>query len=125
MPRYTDEDAARWYARYQEGLTLAEVAKEVGVPAPTVQGAFLRRGWERRPAMRRTALARPRRPRPELPATRPAGLSDREWRVLAARREGLSLAEIGEELGVSRQRVAQIEARALARSAGPEGGGAG
>ena len=67
MPRYTDEDAAQWYARYSEGLTLAEVAKEFGVSQPTVQGALLRRGCERRRAMRSTRLGRPLRPRPVLP----------------------------------------------------------
>ena len=122
-PRYSDEDVIRWYARYQQGLTLQEVAREVGASVPTVQGAFLRRGWERRRAMRRTALARPLRPRPELPEERPAGLSDREWRVLAGRREGRSLAAIGEDLGVSRQRVAQIEARALSRTSVEAGAG--
>ena len=133
-PRYSDEDVVRWYARYQQGLTLAEVAREVGASVPTVQGAFLRRGWARRPPVRRTARARPRPILPAvLPGARPAGVPEREWRVLAGRRAGRTLAAIGEELGVSRQRVAQIEARALAllrqgadepRPAAAEDGGA-
>ena len=113
--RYTDEDVAQWYARYQDGLTLKEVAAEFGVAEPTVQGAFLRKRLDRRPALRRWAVAKP--PRPDLgplPARRPRSVPEREWRVLRAREAGRSLADIGRDLGVSRQRVAQIEERAWA-----------
>ena len=114
MPRYTDEDVVRWYERYQQGLTLKEVAREVGAAEPTVLGAFLRRGLPRRPAVRRSAPLRPRPERPPvLPLARPPGLPDREWQVLVERRSGRTLAEVGRDLGISRQRVAQIEARAL------------
>ena len=114
MPRYTEEDVVRWYARYQQGLTLKEVAQEFGVSTPTVLGEFVRRGWERRPPVRRSAPVRPRPERPPvLPVAPPPGVPEREWRVLLERRAGRTLAEIGRDLGVSRQRVAQIEARAL------------
>jgi transcriptional regulator with XRE-family HTH domain len=109
--RYTDEDVAQWYARYQEGLTLKEVAAEFGVAEPTVQGAFLRKRLPRRPAIRRWVALKPRPEVGPLPARRPRSVPEREWRVLRAREAGRSLAEIGRELGVSRQRVAQIEAR--------------
>ena len=118
MPRYTDEDVARWYARYQDGLTLKELAREFGVATPTIQGAFLRRRLPVRPAWRRTAGAvrRPEMPA-VLPAEKPPGIAERDWRVLQARRAGRTLAAIAGELGVTRQRVAQIEARALDRLA--------
>ena len=124
MPRkHTDEDVARWYARYQQGLTLNEVAREFRVGTPTVLGEFVRRGLPRRspglpPAEPRAAPAViPRIAAVALPARQPPGLPDREWRVLLARREGRTLADIGGDLGVSRQRVSQIEARALGRLA--------
>ena len=124
MPRkYTDEDAARWYARYQQGLTLKEVAREFGVGAPAVLGEFLRRGLPRRPPGLPSAQPRPARTETRrienvaLPASKPPDLLDRDWRVLLERREGRSLADIGREFGVTRQRVAQLEARALDRLA--------
>ena len=54
--RYTEDDVAQWYARYQDGLTLKEVTRELKVSESTVIGAFLRRRLPRRPAVRRSAL---------------------------------------------------------------------
>jgi hypothetical protein len=51
--RYTDEDVARWYERYQAGLTLKEIVSECGASEPTILGEFIRRGLPRRPAYRR------------------------------------------------------------------------
>ena len=53
--RYTDEDVARWYARYQQGRTLKELVQEFGASEPTILGEFVRRGLPRRPAVRRSA----------------------------------------------------------------------
>ena len=52
--RYTDEDVVRWYERYQQGLTLKELAREFGASEPTILGEFMRRGLPRRPAVRRS-----------------------------------------------------------------------
>ena len=112
-PRYTDDDVALWYSSYVQGQTLAELAREFGVAEATIQGAFLRRGLPRRPPLRRSATPKPRPEIEALPAARPPFLSERSWRVLLARRSGRTLAEIGRDLGISRQRVAQIEERAL------------
>ena len=116
--RYTDEDVAAWYARYEQGLTVREVAREVGASAPTVYGEFLRRGWPRRSRGWRPPTASPRWAAvTELPAARPPDMAERDWHVLLARRAGRSQAAIAAELGVSSQRVAQLEARGLARLA--------
>jgi hypothetical protein len=47
-----------------------------------------------------------------LPA-RPPGLDERRWRVLQLRWEGATLAEIADELGVSRERAHQLERSAI------------
>ena len=124
--RYTDEDVAAWYARYEQGLTVREVAREVGASAPTVYGEFLRRGWPRRSRGWRPPTASPRWAAvTELPAARPPDMAERDWHVLLARRAGRRQAAIARELGVSRPRVGQIEARALRRLAGPAAAEAG
>ena len=123
--RYTDEDAVRWYALYQQGLTVQQVARQVGASPPTVYGEFLRRGWPRRSRGWRPPTVSPRWAAiGELPAARPPDIPERDWRVLLARRAGRSQAAIAGELGVSSQRVAQLEARALGRLAalGPDDG---
>jgi DNA-binding CsgD family transcriptional regulator len=111
--RYTEEDVANWYARYQEGRSIVEVAKDFGVSPPTVHGAFLRRRLDRRPPHRRGPDIQDRPEFLALPASKPATLSDREWRILVGRRAGETLAAIGRELGISRQRTYQLEKRAL------------
>ena len=115
-PRYTDDDVARWYARYQQGLTLKEVAREFGVAQPTIQGAFLRRGLPRRlPHRWRSDAGEPWWvDTVALPAEKPPDVPDRHWRLLLARRAGRTQADIARDLGVTRQRVAQLEDRALA-----------
>ena len=52
--RYTGDDVVRWYERYQQGLTLKELVREVGASEPTILGEFMRRGFPRRPAVRRS-----------------------------------------------------------------------
>ncbi len=50
MPRpRNDKRPNEWYSRYQDGLSLAEVAVEFGVKRQTVYDAFARRGWPMRP----------------------------------------------------------------------------
>ena len=51
---YSDDDVVRWYERYQQGLTLKELAREFGASEPTILGEFMRRGFPRRPAVRRS-----------------------------------------------------------------------
>lgn len=46
--RRRDERAAAMYVKYQEGLSLAEVAGEFGVSRQSVYGLFAGRGWEMR-----------------------------------------------------------------------------
>lgn len=48
-PRPSDERAQRMYARYRQGLSLADVAAEFGVTRQSVYGLFATRGWELRP----------------------------------------------------------------------------
>ena len=119
MARYSEDQVTRWYARYQDGLTLNQVAREFGVAQPTVLGEFVRRGWPRRPKGWRPVTASPRWAAVvELPAERPPGILERDWRVLLARRGGQTQSAIARDLGVSSQRVGQLEGRALRQLAG-------
>jgi hypothetical protein len=115
--RYTDEDVARWYARYREGRTLKQVSAEFGAAPVTIMGEFLRRGWPRRSRGWRPPGASPKWAAigEQLPTARPADVSERDWGVLLARRAGRTQAAIARELGLTPQRVAQIEAGALVR----------
>jgi hypothetical protein len=47
--RRRDEKAQAMYARYRQGLSLAQVAAEFGVTRQSVYGLFQGRGWELRP----------------------------------------------------------------------------
>jgi len=50
-----------------------------------------------------------------LPSERPAHMDERGWNILLWRHEGMTLEAIGETLGITRERVRQLEARALTR----------
>ena len=60
----------------------------------------------------RTALAG------RLPVERPRQVPEREWRVLVAVVNGRSLRDVGDELGLSKERVRQLAARAHRRLEG-------
>ncbi len=48
-----------------------------------------------------------------LPHERPAEVDGRSWSILLQRREGQTQQQIGDALGLSRERVSQIEQKTL------------
>jgi hypothetical protein len=72
---------------------------------------------ERRPKRGRPPAVNPQRAAIILPPERPAHMPEREWGVLTMRHAGMTLQQIAGDLGVTRERVRQIESVATRRLA--------
>lgn len=71
-----------------------------------------------------SGMGRRNRPEPSLPPQRPDCLTEREWDILVMRKAGMTLQQIAGGLGVTRERVRQLEAKASRSLATPPQEGA-
>lgn len=102
MSRTVPIDAEYLRARREEGATIAKIASELELSSATICKYLKRYG-----------IPDPKLPRGTKPGS-PAALrlspegGARNARIVEQRRQGMTLAEIGREHGISRQRVLQI-----------------